>query len=246
MLISTLVGFIIGFFMPIMASRFGKILPADPGLVCAKLWHRPRFPKGMTQERRKRFFIKWMKMLGVSFLWGFIVAGLFWNAYFWIGSENIWWTGCFLVIICFLIVIDHQFFLLPDFFTLPLLLLGLTNAYVNPLPINDLNFFNPTGTIFDHSDPVGISLVGVWFGYFLSVVSVFCMARFRKVEFGAGDVKMIVALGAWLGWCALNYTLLLSFVFFVGRWFVTHKKSGPFGPSLGFAAIIIFFILYAK
>ena len=44
MLFTVLFGSLIGLLLPSVAGRFGKILPADPGMVLLTLFHRPRFP----------------------------------------------------------------------------------------------------------------------------------------------------------------------------------------------------------
>ena len=72
-----LLGFILGFLMPITASRFGKVLPADPGMILLRLWHRPHFPKTGDVYRARLLRKKWMKLWGYSVLWGVIMAVLF-------------------------------------------------------------------------------------------------------------------------------------------------------------------------
>ena len=61
-----LLGFILGFLMPITASRFGKVLPADPGMILLRLWHLPHFPKTGDVYRARLLRKKWMKLWGYS------------------------------------------------------------------------------------------------------------------------------------------------------------------------------------
>ena len=64
--------------------------------------------------------------------------------------------------------------------------------------------------------------------------------------FGGGDLKMITALGAWLGILGLNYTLVLSFLLFILFNALPVQRKGAYGPALNLASIIVFFIMYAK
>ena len=222
-------GFLSGLLIPAVASRFGKVLPADPGLILAHLWHKPRPPKRQEGVRYALWQYKWKKLKIFSLCWGLIMASLFACAYVCIGPSVIGWTGGFLLIIGFLIAVDQQYFLLPDFFTIPLLFLGFGFASVTEL-----------------LSPVD-SFVGAVFGYVLCTLSVWIMNfMFKRAEFGAGDVKMVTALGAWLGYAHLNMTLFLSFIFFAVWAYVTRRRSGAFGPALGLAAIIMLFVCYIK
>lgn len=223
-------GFLLGLSIPVIASRFGKILPADPGLICATLWHKPHFPKAKTQAYQVKLKQKWMKMLYFSLGWGVVLSGLFVLADIFFQPEMLIWSCLFFYIVGLLMAVDHQYYLLPDFFTIPLLLLGITVAYF--VPDSHLSF--------------GEKLFGAWFGYLLSTVSVFVMSFIKKGEFGAGDVKMLTELGAWFGMIALNLTLVLSFVIFAVTVFCKKKQADAFGPALGIAGILVFFLVYAN
>lgn len=223
-----IVGFFCGVIIPVVASRFGKILPADPGMVLAHLWHKPHPPKRQEGCRYALWRYKWRKMFLFSIAWAVVMAGLFAMASRLIGEDYIIWMGIFLAVVGLLIAVDQQYFLLPDFFTIPLLFLGFGFSVIT-------NLITPLD-----------SFIGALFGYILCTVSVFVMNFFRKAEFGAGDVKMVTALGAWLGYASLNMTLLLSFLFF-SIWSLKRKKTmGAFGPSLGIASIIVLFVTYSK
>lgn len=223
-----LLGFLLGSTVPLLASRFGKILPADPGLVLFHLWHKSRFPKSHKPERIHHLNHKWKKMITYSICWGFALMALFGAAFFMIGLSSLLWVGLFLYIVALSMAVDQQYFLLPDFFTIPLLVLGFGFAVFT-------GFISPQE-----------SFAGALFGYLLSTLSVFCMNCFRRAEFGAGDVKMVTALGAWLGYMGLNYTLILSFILFALWSIKSRKKTGAFGPALGIAAICVLFFLYTK
>ena len=88
------------------------------------------------------------------------------------------------------------------------------------------------------------SLIGAAFGYVLATLSVLVLGLFKKTELGAGDVKMMTALGAWLGAIGLNFALLLSFFIFALYTTGFKQKTGPYGPALGIASIIILLFIY--
>ena len=94
---------------------------------------------------------------------------------------------------------------------------------------------------------VETGLIGACSGYLLSVLSVFVMGFCSKnPQFGGGDVKMLTAIGAWLGILGLSYTLVLSFLLFIVLNTLPIQKKGAYGPALGIAALLLFFIMYAK
>ncbi len=230
MILTILIGFLLGLSVPAIASRFGKILPADPGLICAQLWHKPRFPKSPSAHRTRKFYSKWRRLILRSVLWGMVLAVFYGVTYVYVDPKMVVYACVFLYMVALLMTVDHQFYLLPDFFTIPLLLLGITVAYV--VPQAHLSFAD--------------KLVGAWFGYLLSTVSVFIMSFFKKGEFGAGDVKMLTALGAWFGAIFLNCILVMSFVFFYICVMRKKRRSDAFGPALGAASIIMFFYVYTN
>jgi leader peptidase (prepilin peptidase)/N-methyltransferase len=128
-----------------------------------------------------------------------------------------------------LTVIDLRTQLLPDNLTLPLLWLGLVLSL---------------GGIFTTPQA---SITGAAAGY-LSLWSVYHLFRLAtgKEGMGYGDFKLLAALGAWLGWQALPFIILLSSV--VGAvvglaliLFRGHDRNVPipFGPYLAVAGWIM-------
>lgn len=229
MTVALLIGFLLGLTIPACASRFGKILPADPGLVCTMLWHKPRFPKTSNPARRNLLDTKWRKLVCCSVAWGIVLGFLFSFARTYFPHSYIY-AFCFLYFTAMLMAVDEQYYLLPDFFTMPLLLTGITFACFSS----------------DTTLTLAERIAGGWFGYMLPVVPVFVMSFFKKGEFGAGDVKMLTAFGIWLGPMALSITLLLSFLIFYFTATLKKRKADAFGPALGFSGIIVFFLLYMK
>ena len=219
---------ILGACIPFIAGRFGKILPADPGVILLSLWHKPRFPKPDDVQRARLLHKKWMKLWAFSAFWGLVMLALYGITYCYIPSDLLPWGLIFLFLVAFCIVVDTQYCLLPDFFTIPLLVLGFgMAAYTDALSVQ---------TAFS----------GAVFGYLLATISVLLMGLFRQVEFGAGDVKMMTAVGAWLGAFGLNYALLVSFFLFALQTVGLKRKVGPYGPALGIASILVFLIMYIR
>ena len=228
MLLYISIGFLMGLLIPAVSSRFGKILPADPGTIVLFLWHKPFFPKSSNVARNRIFYQKWKKLILFSFLWGIIMAVLFGISKAYLPSNLAIW-GCVLsLIVGYCLVIDAMYCLLPDFFTLPLLISGFAMA------------------VFSAELPTTDSVIGAGFGYLIAIVSVVILGMKRQVEFGAGDAKMMAAIGAWLGILALNFALIISFLFFAIQTSFLSKKGGAYGPALGIAGLISFFILYVK
>lgn len=125
---------------------------------------------------------------------------------------------------------DHQ--LLPDTITFPLLwaglLLSVGNVYVD----------------------AEIAIIGAAAGY-LSLWSVYWAFKLLtgKEGMGYGDFKLLSAAGAWLGWMALPYLILIASVLGLviqGAIMVatrsTESRPFAFGPyiALGFAVLLLF------
>lgn len=129
-----------------------------------------------------------------------------------------------------LAVIDWRTQLLPDDMTLGLLWVGLL-----------LQLFEPTRT-------VGLeqAVIGAVVGYLVMWVTGNVFALFRGIEgLGYGDMKLLAAIGAWLGSGQLIYVLLLGSVIAVSwqlaailRKKSTHSSEFAFGPWLITAALI--------
>lgn len=229
MFLTGIIGFLLGCLVPAIASRFGKILPADPGLILVQMWHKPVLTKSQNPKRNQQLKKMWQKFFIISLLWGVF------NALCFIANGIIFQGGAFIVgcafvyMVSLLMSVDKMYYLLPDFFTIPLLVLGFTFVYCFKTPIT-----------------MEEALIGAWYGYFVSVVSVVVMSFFKTAEFGAGDAKMLTALGAWLGLVGLSIVIVLSFVFFSIEALILKRRSGAFGPALGSAALIVFYLLFSS
>ena len=225
MVLSCVIGFLLGVMVPSLASRFGKILPADPGLVLVEMFHKPILFKKYSSNWMKEFKKKQKKFFIFSLMWGVLLSVLFGLNTLVFEGFSLFAACLFVFMVAALMSVDKMFCLLPDFFTIPLLVLGFTFVYFGEAFISMQEAF-----------------IGAWYGYFVSVLAVVMMSFLGTAEFGAGDAKMLTALGAWFGLLNLSYVLVLSFVFFLISSVMHKNKAGPFGPALGAASLIIFFM----
>ncbi len=129
-----------------------------------------------------------------------------------------------------LAVIDARHFLLPDFLTLPLVVLGLAaNALIDP---EDL-------------EP---AVIGAAAG-FLAIIAIrqlYWWWRGRE-GIGLGDAKLLAAAGAWVGWPGLPSVVLIAALAALAATLIRHIPRGsisltervPFGSSLCFGIWIV-------
>ncbi|MGL4767645.1 MAG: prepilin peptidase [Formosimonas sp.] len=136
----------------------------------------------------------------------------------------------FLYLLWVLAWIDALHFLLPDVLTLLLLWLGLLfHASLQPQFLSD--------AVFAAAFAYGL-LCAVYGLYF---------ALTGKHGLGFGDMKLLSAIGAWLGVVSVAHVLLLAcalalvFVLWRRRYW---QQRLPFGPFLAFAAAAVLFGLF--
>lgn len=124
-----------------------------------------------------------------------------------------------------LAILDWRHFWLPDALTLPLAFLGFTlGTWANDIVLMD-------------------RVIGAGLGYgSLLLLSIGYRALRKREGLGLGDAKLLGALGAWFGWQALPFILLIASVVGVivillsGR--ATSKTDrAPLGTFLALAAI---------
>lgn len=127
-----------------------------------------------------------------------------------------------------LVFIDLAHKILPDNITLPLLWAGLL--------VNTAQLFTTTES----------ALWGAVAGYSIFWSVAFIYKRLRTVDgLGQGDLKLLAACGAWLGWQLLPFTILLSsllgavlgslYLFLLKR---SAREPIPFGPFIAVAAFV--------
>ncbi len=146
------------------------------------------------------------------------------------------WIEAMVFLILLLAMVDYKIMLLPDILTIPLLLLGISYSVCMSA---DAYFARETLSPAD-------SLLGAWFGYLLPTCIIFIMYPLMKGGFGGGDIKMLMALGAWFGFVGLNLALMLSCFIFLIMTLLRGERSGPYGPSLAFAALFVVFLFSPK
>ena len=117
--------------------------------------------------------------------------------------------------------------LLPDILTVPLLIAGFAySVFVSQWVIP------------------AESVLGAVTGYMLPVVASAFLVWKNKDAFGGGDIKLLAALGAWLGMELVIYTMILASVLFVLYALARRMRVGAFGPAITIAAIMIAFYFF--
>jgi leader peptidase (prepilin peptidase)/N-methyltransferase len=145
----------------------------------------------------------------------------------WLGLSTLLFT--YLLIAMSFIDADTQF--LPDTLTYPLLWAGLL--------ANTMGLFVPLNE----------AVIGAVAGYLvLWIVRVFYQVVRKQEGMGGGDLILLAALGAWLGWKMLPLIVLLSsfvgavvglsLIAFKGRDFQAKIPFGPYLAGAGWIALI--------
>ena len=164
-------------------------------------------------ENISPFYIvmEWATLL--IFIWSFLVL-----------PSNMLWAGCLLGwALLTLSAIDLRSYRLPDFLTLPLIVMGVVfNSIVTP----------------EHSIHF---VIGAIAGYILFVLVAFLYRKFRGREgLGLGDAKLLAAAGAWVGWQGLPAVIMIAAILGISLVLIWRLKSKqnlsttkiPFGPFL--------------
>jgi leader peptidase (prepilin peptidase)/N-methyltransferase len=131
-----------------------------------------------------------------------------------------------LLLICSLIDLEHQ--IIPDLISLPMILLSPLVVYLHP----ELDW---------KSALIGVIAGG---GSLYLVAWIYYLVR-RDYGLGMGDVKLLAAIGGWLGYQAILSTILWGSILgsLVGigmilvRGKLDLKTRLPFGPFLSLAAV---------
>ncbi len=152
------------------------------------------------------------------------------------------WTFVVLAAVYALIilsVIDLEFMIIPDRFSLGLIVLGLLFGWANP-HFSGLWWQKELAALLG----AGVGLFGVL------AIALLGTWMFKKEAMGGGDVKLMGGVGALIGWEGVITTVVLaSFLGLVYALFLIifkGKKGGdaiPFGPFLSAGALINLFCL---
>jgi len=129
-----------------------------------------------------------------------------------------------LVFLIFLSWTDIKSFRLPNTLTLPLIILGVFQAYLLPSEIT-------------------ASIIGAVIGYLVFFVIEIAYKKFRKIDgLGRGDAKLLAAGGAWCGWMGLPYIVLIgSGLGIILALLPKYRSLGriPFGPCLALGIFMV-------
>ena len=175
--------------------------------------------------------------LGTGVLWVMIFACfpfLDWNGGAWTfeTTESLRFIHALVfssvLLICSVIDFEHQ--IIPDVLSLPMIALSPLVAAFHP----ELDL---------QSSIIGIFLGG---GIFYAVAWIYFLIR-KEYGLGLGDVKLLAAIGGWLGYQSVLTTIfwasMLGSIIGIGALLMTRNRSLklklPFGPFLSIAAVLL-------
>ncbi len=214
-------GFIFGALIPYMARRFAKFMPATMGYALYRLiWPTKKVSKlkqiqnGQYQKLKHQYL---MRSLG----WAVVCSAISFAGHLCLPSS---FYIALIWISLLLYEIDKRMLLLPDILTVPLLIIGFWYASVQG------NF-------------ALASALGALFGYILPVAASLFMIKKHPEAFGGGDIKLISAVGAWIGADYVPLLILMSSLIFGAFCLIKREKSGAFGPSIVISTLILVFFL---
>ena len=222
-MIYAIAGFLLGFLVPYIARRFAKFMPAT---FAYAVWQIVFSGKGCGKKAKKS---SRYKQLCSCYFWrslmaGLLSGGLFFAAFAYWGANGAVFRCMFIWILLLLAEIDYRMYLLPDILTIPLLLLGVLAG------VFDVGFV-----------VLQDAVVAANIGYFLPVLASLLFVKYNKDAFGGGDIKLLSALGAWLGLEGMLATIVVSCGLFFVWALVKRQRSGAYGPALAIAGIIVAF-----
>lgn len=226
-MIYALYGFIFGAIIPYLSRRFDKFMPATFAYALYRIFKPVKRVSATKWKSNPTYLRRWRQYQRRSFLWGLVTAALSLAAYYQFGPENIGWYLFFIWSLLLMTEIDSRMCLLPDILTVPLLLVGFVYAVVVGV------WVGPAESAF-----------GALIGYFLPVIASLFLVWKSPEAFGGGDIKLLCALGAWLGLEKLLSVILIAVVIFGLYALIMRKRIGPFGPAIALAAIVIAFYFF--
>ena len=158
--------------------------------------------------------------------------------------------GFFFAVLIALVLIDLRHRILPDALTLPLIPVGLSLSYFQDPSIMESGLLQlwlapdrPLSRGLLHATQ---SLLGMLFGGGMLWLVAFLYLKVKKIEgMGAGDIKLMTGIGAFLGWSLAWLTIFLGSLAgaIVGSAYMvwqrkTFRYELPFGTFLGAGAIV--------
>ena len=223
-MIYIIAGFIYGSLIPYMARRFAKFMPATMAYALYRLIAPTKKVSKNKRTSSKRYRNLVQKYIRHSLIWGVITAFAFYLAAVYLPSP---FYIAYIAILFLLYEIDERMFLLPDLLTVPLLIVGF--LYAATLPPADYMPWSPAYS----------SALGAAFGYMLPVLASVIIIKKYPDAFGGGDIKLLSAVGAWIGLENVPILLLISCIVFGILCLIKRQRSGAFGPAIVISAVIL-------
>lgn len=167
--------------------------------------------------------------IDIQYLLVEIITPAVWMLLFWkFGTESLYvWAKYVLLysigIIIFFIDMKHQ--IIPDRISLPLIVIGFV---ISCFPVFDI----------DVLEALGGAVGGFGFLYLLALGVSHSLG---KESLGGGDIKLVTALGMFLGFRGVLFTIFISAAIALASMIVFKKdrsKAVPFGPFLVLGAFI--------
>lgn len=165
-----------------------------------------------------------------------LLTGVLTVLFVWRWGLTAWTAVSLAALYCLIIlsVIDLHLMIIPDRFSLGLIVLGLAFAWLNP------NFDGSGWSRFLQG------LLGAGAGFFGTMaVALLGFVLFRKEALGGGDIKLMGGVGALVGWegaiTTMVFASVLGLIYSVFLMIFKGKGKGdaiPFGPFLSTGALI--------
>lgn len=226
-MIYAVLGFIFGLCIPYIARRFEKFMPATAAYAIYRIL-KPNKSVSRAKKNQNHRYVKLMRAYrSYSVGWAIVVAAVSYLTYVSLGANGIVWNLILVWTLLLLTEIDKRMLLLPDILTIPLLIIGFAYSTLS------------VGLVIPAE-----SALGAMAGYFLPVVASMLLVWRHKDVFGGGDIKLLAAVGAWIGLESLLYTVILSCVLFGAYALLNRKREGAFGPAIVLATLIVIFISF--
>lgn len=227
-----IIGFIFGFSIPYLARRFSKFMPATFAYALYRIFsinkrvaRQKRISNHKYRQLSQRYF---MRSLG----WAIITSAISFLISQTLPSNETPWMIFFIIVLFILMEIDKRMFLLPDLLTVPLLIGGFAYATF----AGELLGYNT-------AEAAQNSALGAIFGYFLPVLASLFLIKKHPDVFGGGDIKLLAAVGAWLGFVNVPFVILTACIIFAISCYINKQRQGAFGPSIVLASLIILLLL---
>lgn len=221
-------GFLFGMLIPYMARRFAKFMPATMAYALYRLIMPNKKVSAVKRKNNIKYRNLMRKYVIKSLVWGVVTALLTFGVHLCLHSDLL------IVLVWILLLlyeIDERMFLLPDILTVPLLIVGF--LYSSMLPVEHIGTCSPAFS----------SAMGALFGYVLPVAASLLMVKKNPDAFGGGDIKLLSAVGAWIGFEYVPFLLLGSSAVFGVLCFVKHERTGAFGPAIVISTLILAFFI---